>query len=150
MCKIISFLGTLSLAGLFVSGCAGPEQKLGRGISNTLEFARGGEFRRSVEQTAVFDSPDAAYTTGVIRGIDRSVVRTGVGLWEIVSFPFPNQDKSYDPIFTSYLAPNPVYPDSYKPELSEDSTFDTDAYLGFDGGDVLPIVPGSRFTVFGN
>src|ERR1700734_3033511 len=94
MRNAISFLAVAALAALFTAGCAGPEEKLGRGISNTFEFARFGEMRRTIEQTAVFDSPDEAYTTGAIRGFDRSVERTGVGLWEVVSFPFPNHKQS--------------------------------------------------------
>jgi hypothetical protein len=43
-----------------------------------------------------------------------------------------------------------VYPDSYKPRLLSDSTFDTDTSLGFSGGDVMPFVPGSRFHIFDN
>jgi len=150
MRNAISLLAMAGLAALFTSGCAGPEQKLGRGISNSLEFARGGEMRRSIEQAAVFDSPSQAYTTGVIHGFDRSIERTGVGLWEIVSFPFPNHDKSYGPIDTAHLSPNPVYPESYKPGLISDPMFDTDTYTGFSGGDVAPWVPGSRFRIFDN
>src|SRR5882724_1791289 len=145
MRNAIPFLAAAALAALFASGCAGPEQKLGRGISNSIEFARGGELRRSIEQTAVFDSPDEAYTTGVIHGINRTFERTGVGIWEIVSFPFPNHDKSYGPIDTARLSPHPAYPESYKPGLISDSMFDTDTYTGFSGGDVAPFVPGSRF-----
>jgi putative exosortase-associated protein (TIGR04073 family) len=79
MRNAISFLSVVALAALFTSGCAGPEAKLGRGVSNFGEVARGGEWRRSVEQTAVFDSPDAGYTTGFVRGFDRSMARTGMG-----------------------------------------------------------------------
>ena len=32
-----------ALAGTFMTGCANQEQKLGRGINNTLEFTRLGE-----------------------------------------------------------------------------------------------------------
>ena len=127
-------------AGLF-AGCAGPEQKLGRGINNVTEFARMGEIRRSVEQTAIWESTDQAYTTGFIRGVNRSLARTAVGAFEIVSFPFP----PFDPIF---LPSDPVYPDSYRPSLIADPTFGADANLGFSGGDIAPMVPGSRFRVF--
>ena len=41
--SIIPFLG----AALLVSGCAGPEQKLGRGVNNMTEITRLGELRRS-------------------------------------------------------------------------------------------------------
>ena len=61
-----------------------------------------------------------------------------------MTFPIP----SYDPIWTDYLDPNPVYPDSYRPSLSADPTFATDTSLGYSGGDVMPIVPGSRFHIY--
>ena len=134
------------LAALLASGCAGPESKLGRGMSNVYEVARGGELRQTMEQTAVFDSPDAGYTTGFVRGFDRSMARTGVGLYEIVTFPFP----PYHPVLTKYLAPQPVYPDNYKPGLMSDSLFDTDTDVGFSSGDIAPLVPGSRFHVYDN
>jgi hypothetical protein len=72
------------------------------------------------------------------------LARTGIGIYEIVTAPFP----PYDPVATSYLSPGPVYPDSYTPNIVEDSTFSTDANLGYSGGDVMPIVPGSRFRIF--
>lgn len=145
-------------------GCAGPEKKLGRGILNVTEFARGGEIRRSMEQTALWEDPDAAFTTGFIRGFNRSVVRTAIGAYEIVTFPFP----SYDPLLTStnriypdqnvrnksypwggmVLTEYPTYPASYKPQLMSDSIWDTDTALGFSGGDVAPMIQGSRFRVF--
>ena len=134
----------LSLGGLvavLVSGCTGAERKLGRGILNLSEFTRLGEIQRSVEQTAIWDNPEKAYTSGLIRGINRSVARTAVGLYEIATFPFA----SYDPIF---LPEYPVYPDSYRPKLLSDQTFAMDGSLGFSGGDVFPFFPGSRFRVF--
>ena len=82
-------LALAGLAVLFTSGCAGPEQKLGRGISNTFEITRLGDMRRSIEQTAIFESPSAGYTAGAIRGLDRTLARTGVGLFEIFTFPLP-------------------------------------------------------------
>ena len=142
----MAFLTVVVLAALLTSGCAGPERKLGRGMGNLYEVVRMGEMRRSIEQTAVLDSPDAGYTVGAVRGFDRSIARTGLGVVEIVTFPFP----PYDPMFTSYLKPQPVYPESYKPGLVSDSIFDTDTYTGFSGGDVAPFIPGSRFSVFGN
>jgi putative exosortase-associated protein (TIGR04073 family) len=133
-------------AALLVAGCANPEQKLGRGISNTYEIVRFGDMRRSVEQTALFESPSEGYTTGVIRGFDRSMARTGIGIYEIVTFPFP----PYHPVATKYLSVNPTSPESYKPQLIADPLFQTDTYSGFSGGDVAPFVPGSRFSVFDN
>jgi len=140
------FLTVVTLAALLTSGCAGPEQKLGRGMNNFYEIVRMGEMRRSIEQTAVLESPDAGYTTGVVRGFDRSLARAGLGVFEIVTFPLP----PYGPMFTSHFKPEPVYPESYKPGLVSDSLFDTDTYTGFTGGDVAPFLPGSRFKIFDN
>ena len=140
------FLAVVALAALLTSVCAGPEQKLGRGMSNVFEVVRMGEMRRSIEQTAVLDSPGTGYTAGAVRGLNRSLARTGVGVVEIVTFPFP----PYNPMFTHYLAPQPAFPESYQPRLVSDSLFDTDTYTGFSGGDVAPLVPGSRFKIFDN
>jgi len=134
------------MAAMFATGCATQEQKLGRGLNNTYEVVRLGEMRRSIEQTAIFDSPGAGYTTGVIQGLDRSIARTGVGLYEIITFPFP----PYTPVATKYLSPDPVFPESYKPKLISDPLFRTDTYSGFSGGDIAPFIPGSRFSVFDN
>jgi putative exosortase-associated protein (TIGR04073 family) len=157
------------LAGLatvaFVSGCAGPEEKLGRGVGNVTTFARLGEMQRSIEQTGIWDGPDQAYTTGVIRGFNRSVATTAVGVFEIVTFPFP----PYGPLFAKgkvypdpsiatksfpygglVLIPGGGYPESYRPGLPDIPTFSTDARLGFSGGEIAPYVPSSRFRVFDN
>ena len=147
MRNVISFL---ALAALFTSGCAGPEQKLGRGLSNTFEIARMGDMRRSIEQTAIFESPSAGYTTGAVKGFAQTMTRTGVGIFEVFTFPIPMPGSGYGPLFPHYLPPGPVYPDSYKPGLIAGSTFDTDTYTGFSGGDVAPIIPGSRFKIFDN
>ena len=102
-----------------------------------------GEIRRSVEQTAIWEGADKGYTTGFIRGVNRSFARTGVGLFEILTFPFPTP--TYEPVF---LPSDPVYPDSYAPVLLADPLFGPDAALGFSGGDIVPFVPGSRFRVY--
>ena len=135
-------------ASLFAVGCAGPERKLGRGINNVTEIARSGEISRSIEQTAVFNDPEVGYTTGFIHGFDRTVARTCVGVYEIVTFPFPNHSgKDYDPVF---YPENPVYPDSYRPNMIADTIVSPDSGLGFGGGDVMPFSPGSRFRIFDN
>ena|SRR5256885_1838721 len=133
----------LAVAALALTGCVGAERKLGRGFSNVTELLRGGEVRRSMEQTALFEGPDIAYSAGFIHGFNRTMARTGVGLYEILTFPFP----SYDPVF---MPVNPVYPTSHKPNLIADQIFSPDTSLGFGGGDVAPIIPGSRFRIFDN
>lgn len=137
-------LAAVAIVGALASGCANTEKKLGRGMSNMTECIRLGEMRRSIEQTALFEQPGGHYATGFVRGLNRTLARTGVGVYEVVTCPFP----PYGPVFTDYLSPNPAYPDNYRPDLIEDSLFATDINMGFSGGDVAPYVPGSRFKIF--
>jgi putative exosortase-associated protein (TIGR04073 family) len=113
-------------------------------MANTFEIVRGGEFRRTEEQTAIFQGHDSAATTGFFRGVNRTLARTGIGVYEVVTAPLP----PYGPVFTDHFAPGPVYPDNYTPGVLDDSMFATDTESGFSGGDVLPMIPGSRFRIF--
>jgi putative exosortase-associated protein (TIGR04073 family) len=151
------FAAVATSAGL--TGCSGPEQKLSRGLDNTLEVARWGDMRESVEKGAIFSAPDVSYTYGFVHGFDQSLKRIGLGVYETATFLIPNYsfEKSswnYGPIMTQgwrYVDGVPVvpeYPDSYRPGIISGSTFDTDTYTGFSGGDVAPYVPGSRFKIF--
>ena len=147
MRKLI-FLFAVTAAAVVITGCAGPEQKLSRGLSNTFEVVRWGDMRQSVEQNAVFPAPGVGggYTYGVVHGFDQSMKRIGLGLYEVVTFPIP----AYHPIFTNSIPAQPQSTDSYKPGLVSSTTFDADTYTGFSGGTILPIIPGNRFTVFEN
>jgi putative exosortase-associated protein (TIGR04073 family) len=152
--KALCFLSLIAVAGL-VAGCVGPEQKFSRGLNNTMEFARMGEIRRSMEQAAIFETPGhGGITDGLFHGIDRSFARTGAGLYEMLTFPIPNDfHGSYDPVFYTHgvlHSPDPVYPDSYKPDWIADGMLSPDTSLGFAGGDIAPFLPGSRFRVFDN
>ena len=77
------------LSTALLTGCANTERKFGRGMMNTMEIVRFGEFRRSMEQTGLFQSPDTAYGGGFISGLNRTLARTGVGVYEMVTAPFP-------------------------------------------------------------
>lgn len=144
MLKTFPLLAAVAIAGALVSGCANTEKKLGRGMSNMTEVIRLGEMRRSIEQTALFEQPGGHYATGFVRGLNKTLARTGVGIYEVVTCPIP----PYDPVFTDYLSPNPQYPDNYRPDIIDDTMFATDNNMGFSGGDLFPYVPGSRFKVF--
>ncbi len=157
----VSLLAVGAVAAL--TGCAGPENKLGRGLANMTEIVRGGEMQRSVEQTGLWEGPMAARTTGFTRGFTRTMARTGIGIYEVVSFPFPPYHAVATPDFRLYpdhsirsanepwgglkLPEKPSFPDSYAPGF-EGGVFDTDMALGFSGGEVAPGFPGSRFRVF--
>jgi putative exosortase-associated protein (TIGR04073 family) len=144
MRKLIFPLAAVAVA-LFATGCTGPEQKLGRGLSNTYEVVRWGELRRSVELNAIEPIPSTGYF-GIIHGFDRSIARTGVGIFETITFPIPTP--TYGPVAKRFA--DPVFPESYSPGLLSDALFDTDTYTGFSGSDVAPEIPGSRFSVFDN
>ena len=145
MRNVLPLLALLAIAAVFSSGCAGPEEKLGRGVRNTCDIVRVGELRNSMEQSAVWGSPSDACTTGVVKGVDRTIARTGIGLYEIITFPFP----PYHPVCTKYLSPEPGYPDNYQPGLADDPMYHSDSYIGFSGGDEAGWVPGSTFNVEG-
>ena len=157
------FATAVTLAALTV-GCAGPEQKLGRGLNNVTEFTRLGAMNRSIEQTALWDGTDVAYTTGLVRGFNRSLVRTAIGAYEVVTFPIPpyrallapkgplypdHSTRTYNSSWGGLALPDGrVFPDSYRPKLIESSITARDVSLGFSGGDVAPFIPGSRFRIF--
>lgn len=162
----ISVLLAVAGAAALITGCAGPEQKLGRGINNVTEFVRFGELNRSIEQTALWDGPATAFTTGFIRGLNRGVLRTALGAYEVATFPLPPYKPLLTPPYKLYpdpsiktssfpfgglwLSENPVYPDSGTPNLLADQLFATDMSLGYSGGDIAPFVVGSRFRIFDN
>ena len=156
---VFSLLALAALAAL--TGCAGPERKFGRGVGNVTEIVRGGEMRRAKEQTGLWDGPGQG-ATAFAHGFTRTMARTGIGLYEVVTFPIPPYGPMLAPKSKLYpdasiktrkknwggleLPENPSHPDSYKPGLPGNSTFDTDTSLGFSGGEVAPWIPGSRFT----
>ena len=70
-------------------------------MTNTKEIIRMGEFRRGMEQSALFETPEYTYTTGFIHGLNRSLARTGIGIYEVITAPFP----PYGPVATRHFAP---------------------------------------------
>jgi len=143
MRNTLPFLAAVITCAL-ATGCANMESKFGRGMSNTYEIVRMGDFRRTMEQTAFFEGPEYAQTTGFYKGLHKTLARTGIGIYEMITAPIP----PYDPVFTDYLSPGPVYPDNYTPGIIADQMFASDTYLSFSGGEVFPMVPGCRFRIF--
>ena len=148
MRNAILILALTALTALFTAGCAGPEQRLGNGVSNVTEFARLGEMQRGVEQYTLFD-PQAGTPTGLIHGFDQSVYRTVAGAYQIVTFPAGNllTQTSFE---QKYIPMGTAHPDSYPPGLPALSVFQTDNYTGFSGGNLAPFIPGNRFSIFEN
>ncbi|MBL9137487.1 MAG: exosortase system-associated protein, TIGR04073 family [Verrucomicrobiales bacterium] len=169
MLKLHRFLPVVVIP-LFAVGCAGPERKLGRGLRNITEFAHGGEMSRSVEQTTLWEGTQRGVTTGVIRGFNRSVARTLIGVAEVATFyaPWPkNGEWTYDacytpdgPMYPDYsmatytdpwgglrLPEDPGTPDSFRYTYPAITTFDTDGELGITGGSILPGFPFGKFII---
>ena len=148
MRNVTPLLALAASAALFTAGCAGPEQRLGNGVNNVTEFVRMGELQRSVEQYTLFN-PQAGTVTGLIHGFDQSVFRTATGAYQIVTFPAGNYltQSSFE---QKYLPQGTPRPDSFFPTLPNTSTFQTDTYIGFSGGNIAPFVPGNRFSIFEN
>lgn len=148
----------LCLAAFLLTGCGAVERKLGRGMNNATEIFRGGELRRSIEQTGLWEGPDQAFTTGLVRGMGRTMARTAIGFSEVLTAPFPPYDPYFFPekwfrdpttkVRAEPFSVDPAYPDAYQPRLFSDTIFHTDSRIGFAGGEIIPIVPGSRFRVF--
>jgi putative exosortase-associated protein (TIGR04073 family) len=69
--------------------------KLGRGVANTLTGWV--ELPKNIYTTSVEDNAWAGMTLGLAKGAGMSIVRTGAGLYEIATFPFPLPE-NYRPI----------------------------------------------------
>lgn len=146
MVKTLNFLAAAAACTLLLTGCAGPEQKLGRGIRNAAEIVRWSSMERSVEQTTLWEGSDVGVTTGVVKGFNQTMARTGMGLVDILTFPIPYP--SYEPWGTNVVPASVQYPDSYKPGMRATQATMTDGALGFAGGNIMPWVPGNRFRIF--
>src|SRR6187455_1204737 len=73
----------------------GPTRKLGRGLAN-IAFAPV-EFIQSQSEINDREGNAAAASYGVVRGIGRTFFRIGMGVYEVVTFPFPTTRSSYRP-----------------------------------------------------
>jgi putative exosortase-associated protein (TIGR04073 family) len=146
MRKFLILLAASAVCSLLLTGCAGPEQKLGRGIRNTAEIVRWSSMQRSIEQTTLWEGTDVGITTGVVKGFNETIARTGMGLVDIVTFPIPYP--SYQAWGTNVVPASVQYPDSYKPGMRQNQATSTDISLGFAGGTILPWLPGNRFRIF--
>lgn len=61
--------------------------KLGRGVANTLTGWV--ELPKNIYNTSVEDNALAGCTLGLAKGAGMTIVRTGSGIYEVATFPFP-------------------------------------------------------------
>lgn len=64
-----------------------PVKKLGRGIANILTGWV--ELPKNIYETSVEENVLSGLTMGLAKGVGMSIVRTGAGVYETVTFPFP-------------------------------------------------------------
>ena len=73
----------------------GPTRKLGRGLSNLLFAVT--DWQQTIAETNDNEG-NSAVAYGFIKGAGRFFTRTGVGLYEIATFPFPLNKGKYSPV----------------------------------------------------
>ena len=72
-----------------------PFTKLGRGVANALTGWV--EIPKNIYSTSAESNAFAGLTLGLAKGAGMTIVRTGAGLYEVLTFPFPIPD-GYKPI----------------------------------------------------
>lgn len=85
----------LMLATATVCFANDPFTKLGRGVANTLTGWV--ELPKNIHQTSVEDNVLSGITLGLAKGVGMTIVRTGAGIYEVATFPFP-LPQDYRPI----------------------------------------------------
>ncbi len=86
-----------------------PGDKLVRGLANVLLGII--EIPRNIHNTTQEDSLLAGWTVGVGKGLGYTVLRMVVGVYEVLTFPFP-LPKDYVPVYQPeyvWQAPGPRY-----------------------------------------
>lgn len=80
-CMVVSLVGISSQ-----SFAQDPARKLGRGVANMLTGWV--ELPKNVYDTSVEENVLSGLTMGLAKGVGMTIVRTGAGVYETVTFPF--------------------------------------------------------------
>ncbi len=100
----------------------GPTRKLGRGIANL--FISPTEAFVTVGKVNTIEGNSAAYSYGVLRGVGRGIMRSGAGLVEVLTFPFPCFRDSYAPLLPPDIPWIHAGYAEFPPELGNESKYD--------------------------
>lgn len=101
MSKTIARLSLVVIAIMVTLNVARPSyaqdatKKLGRGLVNILTGWI--ELPKNIYETIVESNPLTGITIGLAKGLGMTVVRTGAGIYETATFPFP-LPQEYKPI----------------------------------------------------
>ena len=102
--KILILTALISLLLASTAEAQGKAKKLLRGVANTLTGWV--EIPKNIYDTSVEENLLAGGTLGTIEGIGMAIVRTGCGVYEVVTFPFPVPE-GYQPIlYPEYVLSN--------------------------------------------
>jgi putative exosortase-associated protein (TIGR04073 family) len=99
----------------------GPTRKLGRGLSN-LVFGIA-ELPVTIAKINEREGNSAAAGYGVVRGLGRSGMRVGSGLFEFLTFPFPTTHHTYYPLLRSDIPYIHAGCQEFPPELGNESKY---------------------------
>jgi putative exosortase-associated protein (TIGR04073 family) len=99
----------------------GPTRKLGRGLSN-LVFGIA-ELPVTIAKINEREGNSAAAGYGVVRGLGRSGMRMGSGLFEFLTFPFPTKHHTYYPLLRSDIPYIHAGYQEFPPELGNESKY---------------------------
>lgn len=99
----------------------GPTRKLGRGLSN-LVFGIA-ELPVTIAKVNEREGNSAAAGYGVVRGLGRSGMRMGSGLFEFLTFPFPTKHRTYYPLLQSDIPYIHAGYQEFPPELGNESKY---------------------------
>lgn len=103
------------------SNAQGPTRKLGRGISNLL-FGWS-ELPTTIGKVNQEEGNSAAAGYGIVRGVGRSVLRMGAGIFEILTFPAPVVRGTYFPVLESDVHWIHAGYKEFPPELGNESKY---------------------------
>lgn len=82
-------------------------KKLGRGLANILTGWI--ELPKNIYETSVEQNIFAGITLGTAKGIGMTVIRTGAGVYDAITFPFPIPE-DYEPLLEpEYVLSEPEY-----------------------------------------
>ena len=82
---IVALMMILSMAS--TSYAQDPGKKLMRGLANIITGWV--ELPKNIYETSVEDNIFAGLTIGLAKGVGMTIVRTGAGVYETITFPFP-------------------------------------------------------------
>jgi len=93
---IIMFVAIIAIVGIATACYAqDPGKKLMRGLANIVTGWV--ELPKNIYDTSVEDNIFSGLTIGLAKGVGMTIVRTGAGIYETVTFPFPIPEE-YAPV----------------------------------------------------